>query len=64
MAVAWAVAKNMNLKMVVLDQIKLGQKRVALGYEGDRGHLPMQRCTELRGATVRSALTLICRPTP
>jgi len=61
-AVAWAVAENMNLKMAALGQINLGQKRVALDYNGNRGRLPMQLCTELRSATVRSAPTPIRRP--
>ncbi|KAK8463946.1 hypothetical protein PHAVU_011G080850 [Phaseolus vulgaris] len=52
-AVAWAVAENMNLKMAALGQINLEQKRVALDYDGNRGRLPMQLCTELRSATVR-----------
>ncbi|KAK8463947.1 hypothetical protein PHAVU_011G080850 [Phaseolus vulgaris] len=50
-AVAWAVAENMNLKMAALGQINLEQKRVALDYDGNRGRLPMQLCTELRSAT-------------
>ncbi|XP_068486902.1 adrenodoxin-like protein 2, mitochondrial isoform X2 [Phaseolus vulgaris] len=53
-AVAWAVAENMNLKMAALGQINLEQKRVALDYDGNRGRLPMQLCTELRSATRHS----------